>query len=263
VVSIEAIAGARDRAAVVTDFDGTLSPIVRDPAAARPLPGAAEVLHALARTYAKVAVVSGRPAAFLREHLGMADQPTSGLQVFGLYGLEWLEHGEVVVHPDAVRWRPVVDEAAARAEQAAPDGVHVERKGFSVTLHVRTSPDLAAWVRSWSEATAATTGLHVHPGRMSAELRPPVDVDKGTVVDALVAGASAACFLGDDLGDLPAFDALDRLAAREHADVLRVAVTSDEAPAELLERADVVVDGPPGALALLEELLTRATPRSF
>jgi trehalose 6-phosphate phosphatase len=255
-VSIAAIAADPARSAVVTDFDGTLAPIVRDPAAARPLPGAPEVLHALAGLYGKVAVVSGRPAGFLREHLGIGG-PGTGLQVFGLYGLEWLEGGEVVVHPDAVRWKPVVDEAATRAEQAAPEGVHVERKGFSVTLHVRASPDLAAWVKTWAEATAATTGLAVHPGRMSAELRPPVDVDKGTVVDALVDGAAAACFLGDDLGDLPAFDALDRLAARSGADVLRVAVRSEEAPPELLARADLVVDGPPGALALLEELRDR------
>jgi trehalose 6-phosphate phosphatase len=77
------------------------------------------------------------------------------------------------------------------------------------------------------------------------------------VVDALVEAAAAACFLGDDLGDLPAFDALDRLAARSGADVLRVAVRSEEAPPELLARADLVVDGPPGALALLEELRDR------
>ncbi|MEA3076213.1 MAG: trehalose 6-phosphate phosphatase [Actinomycetota bacterium] len=260
---VAALAAAPDRAVVVTDFDGTLAPIVRDPAAARPLPGAPEVLYALAATYGKVAVVSGRPAAFLREHLGITDTPTSGLQVFGLYGLEWLERGEVVIHPEAVGWRPVVDEVATLAEQAAPDGVYVERKGFSVTLHVRTSPALAAWVKSWADATAATSGLRVHPGRMSAELRPPVDVDKGTVVDALVDGAGAACFFGDDAGDLPAFDALDRLAARAGADVLRVAVTSDEAPPELLARADLVVHGPPGALAVLEELLALATPRSF
>src|SRR5207237_8443168 len=58
------------RAAVLVDFDGTLSPIVEDPAAARPLPGAGEALAELARRYARVAVGSGRPGSFLLTHLG-------------------------------------------------------------------------------------------------------------------------------------------------------------------------------------------------
>ncbi len=92
---------------------------------------------------------------------------------------------------------------------------------------------------------------------MSVELHPPVAVDKGTAVEALVAVPviRAVCFLGDDVGDLPAYDALDRLAAvGVHA--LRVAVRSAEAPPALLERADVVVEGPAGAVAFLEDLLT-------
>ena len=60
--------------------------------------------------------------------------------------------------------------------------------------------------------------------------------------------------MGDDLGDVPAFATLDRMEAAG-ARVVRVAVRSDEAPSELLDRADVVVDGPAGALALLRELL--------
>lgn len=248
-----------ERTAVITDFDGTLSPIVRDPAAAKPVDGAADVLHALARRFGTVAVVSGRPVEFLRDRLDVAAHADSGLTLYGLYGLEWLDPNDVtgpaVIHPEAVAWRAVVDEAATWAEAAAPDGVGVERKGFSVTLHVRGSPELAAWARTWSEATAATTGLALHPARMSSELRPPVAIDKGTVVDGLLDDAAAACFLGDDLGDLPGYDALDRHAARTGATVVRVGVRSDEAPPELLARADVVVDGPPGALAFLRSLL--------
>ena len=247
---------APDRAAVITDFDGTLAPIVDDPAAAVPLPGTVEVLHRLAQRFACVAVVSGRPVEFLRARLELDERPPSKLVISGLYGLERLDGHGASVHPGARAWAPAVAETAQRAEAEAPAGVGIERKGYSVALHVRTSPHLAEWARSWAESAAASTGLALHGGRMSWELRPPVPVDKGTVVAELVATMAAACFLGDDVGDLAAFEALDGLAAGgEAATAVRVAVRSPEAPADLLERADVVVDGPPGALRFLEGLL--------
>ena len=240
------------RAAVITDFDGTLSPIVADPPEARALPGAVDVLHAIAERYGTVAVVSGRPAVFLVDRLQLAACPR--LVAYGLYGLEWTDGDVIVEHPDVGSWRAVVGETADAAEDQAPLGVWVERKGLSVTLHTRNAPEEMEWARSWSEARAAVSGLAVHPGRMSYELRPAVPVDKGTVVTDLVRNAGAACFLGDDRGDLAAFDALDRLSAKGGA-ALRVGVRSEEAPAELLERADVLVDGPPGVVEFLRALL--------
>ena len=89
---------------------------------------------------------------------------------------------------------------------------------------------------------------------MSLELHPPVAVDKGTVVEARAAGMTAVAYVGDDEGDLPAFAALDRLAALG-VDTLKVAVRTPEASAEVLAVADLHVDGPAGALALLQQLL--------
>jgi trehalose 6-phosphate phosphatase len=244
-----------DATVVVTDFDGTLSPIVDDPASARPLPGVVDVLHDLARRYHRVAVVSGRPVSFLRDRLELDTRPRSPLFVSGLYGLEWLEDGELRVHETAEPFRSRIDEVAGRAESAAPAGVHVERKGLSVTVHVRNAPEHDGWARDWTEGAATEHGLALHPAKRSYELRPPIALDKGTVVDGLVAGAGAACFLGDDLGDLPAFDALDRLSSTTAgAATVRVGVRSPEAPEGLLDRADVVVDGPEGALAFLRSL---------
>lgn len=240
---------------VVTDFDGTLSPIVADPASAGPLDGVVDALHALAGRYARVAVVSGRPVSFLRDRLELDARPPSALHLSGLYGIEWVVDGVEHVHPTARRFAPVVAEVADRAEAAAPRGVHVERKGYSVTLHVRRAAEEEEWARAWAAEAAAASGLVVHGGRMSFELRPPLDVDKGTVVDGLLTGAGAACFLGDDLGDLPAFDALDRLRDRTGAATVRIGVRSPEAPPELLDRADLVVDGPEGSLAVLQALL--------
>jgi trehalose 6-phosphate phosphatase len=237
------------RAGVFTDFDGTLAPIVDDPAAARPLSGAPDVLEALAMTYAVVGVISGRPAAFLAAHLG-----GRGLRLSGLYGMQTVAADGTVVEPEQVtRWRAVVDDVARRAELAAPAGTRVERKGASVTLHYREDPGAEAALRDWAAAATARTGLELMVARKSFELRPPVGVDKGTALEAGAAGLAAACFVGDDLGDLACFDALDRLAARGVAGV-RVAVRSDESPPLLLERADIVVEGPEGALSWLRRL---------
>jgi trehalose 6-phosphate phosphatase len=123
-----------------------------------------------------------------------------------------------------------------------------------LTLHYRGHPELEGAVREIAERQAARSGLSIRPARMSFELHPPIAADKGTAVRDLADGLAAVCFLGDDVGDLPAFAELQRLAD-EGVAAVRVAVRSDEAPEELLEAADVVVDGPEGARDLLQELL--------
>lgn len=236
-------------ALVVTDFDGTLAPVVDDPSRAIALPGAVDRLADLAARGARVAVVSGRPASFLAQRLApVADR----LVLVGLYGLERLDRGRVVTDPAAEAFRPVVAATAAAARASAPGGVTVEDKGLAVTLHTRGVPDGMGWAQA-AAAAGATLGLAAHPGKMSIELRPPLPVDKGTVVQGLAVRAESVCYLGDDLGDLPAFAALSGLRAAGRS-TLSVAVGGDEAPAPLLRAADVVVDGPAGALALLAAL---------
>lgn len=240
-------------AAVFTDFDGTLSPIVDDPDTARPLPGVVPALVALSRRYRCVAVVSGRPAAYLAEHLGEAAS-TGAVLLIGLYGLERVAaDGSVRADPRAGEWRPVLAEVEAAARRSVPAGVEVEDKGLAVTLHWRRQPEGAAASLSFGRATAEDRGLEMQAGRMSLELRPPLGVDKATVVTELGAGLDAACFLGDDVGDLAAFAALDRLADAGRV-TFKVGVRSSEAPGELARVTDLLVPGPEGALELLAAL---------
>jgi trehalose 6-phosphate phosphatase len=105
-----------------------------------------------------------------------------------------------------------------------------------------------------ADEEAERSELVVGEGRQSLELRPPLPTSKGTVVAEAAAGLEAACFLGDDHGDLTAFDALDELA-ESGATTLRVGVRSEEAPEELLDRADLVVDGPEQVVELLRSLV--------
>lgn len=237
------------RTAVMTDFDGTLASIVADPEGARPLAGAVEVLTALASRFRVVGVISGRPAAFLMEHFCVVP----GIVLSGLYGMEHVHGSQIDVHPRAKPYVDAVEAVAMRADREAPNGVLVERKGLTVTVHYRTNPDARPWVEAFVADEAKRSGLAIHPGRQALELRPPIGADKGTTVEQWANGMEAACFLGDDIGDLPAFDALDRLAERGTHSV-RVVASSAEVPPPLLARADVVVDGPEGALEFLRQL---------
>jgi trehalose 6-phosphate phosphatase len=236
------------RAGIIADYDGTLAPIVDDPELALPLQGTAELLAQLAERYALIGVVSGRPLEFLDRLM------PPGVVTAGLYGLEVKVDGERRDHPHGGAWREVVDDVAAHAEAAGPAGMLVERKGLSLTFHYRSQPALEPEVRAWAQVEARRSGLVARPARMSVELHPPIDADKGSALMDVTDGLGAVCFIGDDVGDLPAFDALDSLAARGVATV-RVAVSSSEAVADLVARADLVLEGPEEVHDLLRSLL--------
>ena len=247
------LAAHADQVANGLDFDGTIAPIVEDPEAARPLPGVVDLLGPLADRYAAVALISGRPAAYLASH---ATAP--GVRYLGMYGLEEIVEGRVLVDPRLEAARPAVA-AAARDLAADPaveeSGAHLEDKRYAVAVHTRRVADPGRWAGPVGEAAArvaARQHLEVVPGRLVWALRPQVRSDKGDAVHRVVAesGARAVLVAGDDLGDLPAF-----AVAGELGGGLRVAVRSAESPAELLAAADLVVDGPEGVRDVLERLL--------
>lgn len=248
VAAIEPLRADPAGSVLLFDFDGTLSPIVDDPEAASPTPGAVELLEELAGRYRTVGAVSGRPVAFL------ADRLPSSLVLSGLYGLESVIDGVRADRPGIEVWRDHVALAARRADELGPDGMRVEPKGLSVTLHYRGLPELAGPVRQLAERLAAETGLEARAAKMSAELHPPVEADKGLVVRELAGGARGVLYAGDDLGDLPAYAALTDLRAAGQVTVA-VAVVTQELPRAIRAVADVLVDGPEGTVALLRALL--------
>jgi trehalose 6-phosphate phosphatase len=214
-----------------------------------------DLLARLAARFALVAVISGRPTAFLAEVLSAP----AGVTLVGLSGLELEEAASGDGH-----WRQVIDQVVAEARAEAPEGVYVEPKGLTVTIHWRHAPAAQDWVTSFATGQAERRGLRVHPGRMELELRPPLEVDKGTVVRSLVrtlAGRPgpelcAVAVFGDDVGDLPAFAAVGALATESggRLRVVRVAAVDHESPPEVAAQADLTVAGAAGAVALLEEL---------
>jgi trehalose 6-phosphate phosphatase len=235
------------RSGLFLDFDGTLSDIASTPEGAVPRPGVPDLLCELHRRLGRVVIVSGRPVAYLAPHI-----PES-VDIVGLYGLEWRFGGRHHTLREAEEWRPVIQELTDEAVARFGESV-VEPKGLSLTIHYRADPELRAPMLAWITDVAERTGAEGRPAKHSFEVHPPIRRDKGTAVVEWAADLDAVAYVGDDLGDLPAFDGLDVLAARGVATV-RVAVASDEAPPILLNRADHVVEGPAGAQALLEELV--------
>jgi trehalose 6-phosphate phosphatase len=246
---IALLARAPEQTALFTDFDGTLSPIVADPATARPWPGAVDALVRLAARYRRVAVLSGRPLSYLQP---LVPAP---VDIGALYGLEQRVAGRPVEHPDAARWRPVVAEVALEATAAlgVRPGVQIEPKGLSLTLHFRNAPAAEAAVTRWATAAAERSGLGAQPAKASVELHPPLAVDKGTLLEAWGAGAAVVAYFGDDLGDLPAFAALQRLRQAGARTVALVA-GGPETPEDVRRAADLVLDGPEAVAGLLQRL---------
>ena len=230
------LAVAPDRTALVFDVDGTLAPIAPRPELAAVPDDVRAELRRLANRYLLVACVSGRAGLDARKLVGV-----DGIQYVGNHGLE--------LHPDA----RTLALAIARFRDAV--GLPVEDKGVSLAYHYREASDEEA-ARTELEGVAQSAllaGLDARWGRKVLEVRPRVDADKGTAVQALLerSGATRGLYAGDDTTDLDAFRGLGE-AGLEHA--VRIAVASEEGPQELQEAADLVVSGPAEMVEVLRRL---------
>lgn len=253
---LRAIAADPGRALIASDFDGTLSAIVPEPADARGYPGAAAALAALAKRAGTVAIITGRPAADAVRLGGL--EGVDGLIVLGHYGAERWQNGTVTAAPVPDGVSVVRAELpAVLAAAGAPDGSRIEDKGTALAVHTRQAADpqeTLEKLREPVERLARQTGLTVEPGRFVLEIRP-AGTDKGGALTRLVRerDAGSVVFCGDDLGDLPAFAALRALRA-EGVPGCAVASRSPESP-QVAAAADLVVDGPAGIVRFLSSLL--------
>ena len=261
-----AVVRSADRLLVGLDFDGTLSPIVADPEAAAIHDRAPEVLLSLADRVQAIAVVTGRPARQVVA-LGGFEALGDGLReagreliVLGQYGNQrWTsERRDVVSPPPPEGLSALMAELPRLLDQADAPDAWIEEKGLAVAVHTRRlADDDAAFKRLMPVLCDAAPrhGLAVGPGRSVVEIRDP-GMDKGVAVESLVRELDvlAAVFVGDDLGDIPAFEALRRLR-RDDADFAAVLVCSGSTEQRaLVQVADVVVPGPDGVMAFLERL---------
>ncbi|MET9115783.1 trehalose-phosphatase [Streptomyces longwoodensis] len=261
--ALEALVARPGRAVVGLDFDGTLAPIVEDPEKARAHPDALPALAALAPRLAGIAIVTGRPAEVAVRNGAFAGAPgLEHLTVLGHYGAErWdARTGEVTAPAPHPGLAGVRDELPAVLERAGDwDGVWVEEKGRAVAVHTRRATDPDGAFRALLGPLgdlAERHGLVLEPGRLVLEVRP-AGVDKGVALTEYVrvTGAQTVLYAGDDLGDLPAFAAVERLRAEGVAGLLVCSGSAEVT--ELADRADLVVDGPEGVVRLLRALATQ------
>jgi trehalose 6-phosphate phosphatase len=268
----DALVADAARVVVGLDFDGVLSPIVADPAAAVIHPDGPRTLVALAAQVRGVAVITGRPArqaielgrlAEVGEQLAVEGR---SLHLLGQYGNErWSSaDGQVVSPPPpgglAALHRELPDLLAAAG---APEAF-VEDKGLAVAVHTRRlEHPLEVLERLLPLLTEAAQrhDLAVEPGRMVVEMRAP-GMHKGQALRTIHAelGAHGVVFAGDDLGDVEAFRAVEALRAQGCPGLL-ICSGSEEQRA-LVELSDVVVDGPDGVLSLLRRFASDAAAAS-
>jgi trehalose 6-phosphate phosphatase len=251
---------------VLLDIDGTLAPIVRHAADAHVPEATRGLLIEIARRYRVVGCVSGRRASTARQIVAIGT-----IAYVGNHGGELLRPGATSpeVDPELAAWTARVRAFAANVYTPEHQRIRVrsEDKEAIAAFHWRGAPDEQTAERAVQEIArrAEEEGFEVHWGRKVLEVRPPVALDKGLGVTALLQSAEdrydgspidAALYVGDDTTDLDAFRGLRALVdGGTLKRALCVAVSSEETPPELAERADLIIDGPGGVRGLLEALL--------
>ena len=257
--ALQAIIHSPGDTVVGLDFDGTLAPIVDDPEQAFADRAAVAALGRLGKRVRVVVVITGRPVRTAVRLGGFDTIP--GLEqmvVLGQYGVErWNADGNDYVVPAAPAEIDVVAaELPSLLAELGLDEARLEHKGRAIGVHTRTIPDPEAAFARLGEpvrALAARHGLSVEPGRQVWEIRAP-GVDKGAALRSYLAevGARQVIFVGDDLGDLPAFDAVRQLREQGVHGLLVCSASYEEDA--LVEISDVILDGPAGVAEWLEGL---------
>ncbi len=240
---------------LLTDIDGTISPVAPTPDEARVDPEATEVLESLSTKLAVVGAITGRGTQYAYDMVGVP-----GMVYAGNHGLEDLLDGEVTLVPEAEPYAGKIAEVFAQARpQVSSPGILWEDKQITGSVHYRQAPDHAAAHEEIVSVLApliSGAGLVLHEGRMIVEIRPAIGLNKGAAVRRLIGryGLRGVVFLGDDVTDTDAFRVLRELRTSSEVSAVCVGVLSTETPPAVLELADVTVHGVPGVVELLKWL---------
>lgn len=226
---------------IVTDYDGTIAPIVSDPARAQPVPEAVESLNALVPLVRGVAVLSGRSEQSLRSLL-----PVRGAVLIGENGVEALTREEHA-HLRGFEYR-------VRIAVARWPGVVIEGKPASLSVHFRSQPEVAAELEQTLAELIAGSGLMMVANRMVFD----VQSRRGSKVRTM-------CRLMDEMKPVGVMYAGDsRDDARVHRflktapiETLCIGMASDEMPTGLFKDADLILDAPAEMATLLGQLVGR------
>lgn len=241
----------KPRFGLITDVDGTLSPIVNVPDEARVTPRNLELLAGLRAKLTLTAVISGRSAEDIHQRVGLP-----GLIYVGNHGMERWQDGEVIVSPTAAAYRENLSAATSEIKQILVTGMRFEDKGATLSVHYRQTKNpekVANELTPPMQKIANQHGLHLTQGRMVFEFRPPVEIDKGTAFEDLVKShrLDGAFYLGDDTTDVTVFQTIRQLRESSRCLAYGLGVESRGTPQVVLTEADYLVQEVAGVESFL------------
>jgi trehalose 6-phosphate phosphatase len=247
---------------LITDVDGTISPIVSNPDAAQVTTRSRSLLEALAGQLACVAVISGRAAADVATRVGIPD-----ILVIGNHGMERWDQNRAVLSPQAAHYRPAMVQALAALEPLLTSGMTLEDKGATLSVHYRQTSDpdhVGRVLEPHLSRIVMVHGLRLFHGRRVFEIRPPVEIDKGSAFRDLIDefDLAGALYIGDDTTDVHAFRAAHLLRESGGCFAVSMGVVSEETPQSVLDSADLTVSGVSGVEDLLAWVLKASTASS-
>ena len=237
---------------LITDVDGTISEIAPSPGEARVSPLCRRYLAALAKRLELVAVISGRPVEEVRRMVGIEK-----MVYLGNYGLETWTNGVLEVWEGAQAYGSKIKSAIeALAGLLSIEGLFFENKGSTASIHYRRCPDPEA---ARGEIVAALSGLprarglRITEGKMVVELRPQLEVNKGSALRYLIERyrLQGVIYIGDDISDIDAFRAIHDSLIKG----LGIGVVGEETSPRVDEEADFAVDGVGGVERFLKWLV--------
>jgi trehalose 6-phosphate phosphatase len=257
--ALQAIIDSPSDTLIATDFDGTLAPIVEDPAQASADRRAVAALGRLGQYVGTVVVITGRSARTAVKLGGFREIAGLGsMIVLGQYGVErWnAVDDEYMLPPEPPEVSAVAKELPEILDSLGLAGARIEDKGRAIAVHTRLLPDPEGTLVKLEgplRELAIRHGLVLEPGKKVWEIRAP-GMDKGVALRSIVdeTGARQVIFAGDDLGDLSAFRAVRHLSSAGVAGFLVCSASTEEDA--LTELSDVIVDGPTGLATWLNEL---------
>ncbi len=241
-----------EKSGIFSDLDGTLSKIAPTPAEAVVTPEMRAVLQGIVDKYAVVGIVSGRDSTEARRILAL-----DNVIYIGNHGLEWLEDGKQFYAPEAFNFFGLAGNLAAELSVIFDkSGYIVERKKLGVAVHYRQVEDkelAKGRIKEAVEPMVAKYPLKQSEGRYVIELKPDLPVNKGDAITviALRTGIERAMYLGDDVTDIDAFQALGRLREQGRLQTVSIAIASNESAPDVMHEADYVIQSVDAAEELL------------
>lgn len=251
-------------AGLFSDFDGTLSEIAPTPPEAVFYAGARDALQRAASRVDLAGIITGRA---VDDVLARVDVP--GLLIVGNHGLEWFDDGHRIDHEAGVAAEDAIKRTLAQTRDrlsslVSTDGMIFEDKRLSASIHYRNVEDPVAvglQLLPIVEEEAERNGLRISGGKMLVELRPMAIVSKGTALEQIVRsrGLRSAVFFGDDVTDVDGFRALHRIREEGQVETVAVAIRSPDVHPDVIAEADVVLDGVPDMVKVLNRIAELVT----